>query len=392
MKISLEHLIAVVALTAATLACSQQEGVHFGAVLPETGVAGVYGNSIRKGIELALEEIQTESERTISLEFVDSGSDPDRAAEAADQLLDGGALALIGGVTTPEALAMIEAIDQHDRVLLSPSASSPALTGASINFFRVFFSDFTEGVKMANFAAVKQEITSVVIIAQSEEYAKGIQDVFLQEFERNGGTVMETIEVPEGTDDLSGVVQRVRTLSPEAVFIAGYANDIAKAVVALRDIGFSGRILTTHAFASGEVLAQAGSAADKVLLTLPVFDPHSEEEPVKSFVEAFEAAYEETPDVWAAHGYDAMKILYEALPEQMRTAADFWRGMRQIDDYPGVTGPIRFDEKGDVSRFPRVFMVDGGELVDYEAEVDRKRRELEERLQELRERRRRARG
>lgn len=390
MKIRLKQSIAIAALVATTFACSEQEGVKFGVVLPETGVAAVYGNSIRKGVELALEEIQAQSERTISVEFVDSASDAEQAAAAADRLLDEGALALIGGVTTPEALAMIEAIDQHDRVLLSPSASSPALTGASINFFRVFFSDFTEGVKMANFAAVKQEIGSVVIIAKVQEYAKGVQDVFRQEFERNGGTVLETIEVPEGTDDFSGVVERVQTLDPQAVFIAGYANDIAKVIVALRNIGFSGRILTTHAFSSREVLSAAGDAANRVLLTLPVFDAHSEEEPVKSFVAAYEAAYEETPDVWAAHGYDAMKILYQALPEEMRTPADFWTGMRQIEDYPGVTGPIRFDEKGDVSRFPRVFMVEDGELVDYEAEVDRRRQELEERLRRLRERRRNA--
>ncbi len=388
MKIRNYILVATTLLMAWTTACTQQGGIHFGAVLPETGEAAVYGQSIRKGAELALKEIQAANPESITVEFVDSGSDPEKAAEEADRLLDAGALALLGGVTTPEALAMIEVINQHDRVLLSPSASSPALTGASINFFRVFFSDFTEGVKMANFAAVKQEISNVVVIAKEQDYARGVQDVFEQEFVRNGGTVLETIEVPEGLTDFSGVVQRVNTLKPEAVFIAGYASDIAKVVTALREIGFKGRILTTHAFASGEVLAAAGPAANKTLLTLPVFDPHSEEEPVKSFVEAFQTEYDEVPDVWAAHGYDAMMVLYEAIPDELRTPADFWTGMRQTEDYPGVTGPIRFDEKGDVSRFPRVFMVDGGELVDYETEVDRRRRELEEKLQKLREQRR----
>lgn len=380
--------IATTVLAALSFACNNEEGVKFGAVLPETGEAAVYGQPIRKGVELALQQVQAESEQPISLEIVDSGSDPKQAAKAADELLDGGALALIGGVTTPEALAMLEVINEHNRVLLSPSASSPALTGASINFFRVFFSDFTEGVKMANFAAVKSNIATVVIVAKEQEYAKGVQDVFQQEFERNDGNVLEVIEVPDHLDDFSGVAQRVRTLEPQAVFIAGYANDISRVVLALREVNYSGRILTTHAFSSGEVLAEMGEDANNILLTMPVFDPTSEEEPIKSFVSAFEAEYDTTPDVWAAHGYDAMMVLYNAIPAELRTAADFWTGMRQIEDYPGVTGPIRFDEKGDISRFPRVFEVVDGALVDHETEVDRRRRELEERLQELRERRR----
>ena len=386
----LNRFALTVLLVTGVVACESDGGIKFGAVLPETGEASVYGQSIRKGAELALEQVQAESKQAISLVVVDSGSDPERAAEAADQLFKDGALALLGGVTSDEALKMVEVIDKHDRVLLSPSASSPGLTGASINFFRVFFSDFTEGVKMGNFATVKANIESVVVIAKQQSYAKGVQDVFRQEFERQGGVVMETIELPEGTSDYSGVMGRVNTLEPKAVFVAGYAQDIANVIVGLRGSGYRGRILTTHAFASGEILAQAGDAAEGTLLTLPVFNANSEDEPIKSFTEAFRAKYSEDPDVWAAHGYDAMMVLYQALPDKMRTAADFWSGMRQIDDYPGVTGAIRFDEKGDIGRFPRVFQVSNGNLVDHEAEVDRQLDELRRKLEELQKRKRQA--
>ncbi len=384
------RIISTCLVTFLVVACGGDDGVKFGAVIPETGEAAVYGHSIRKGAELAMEHIQSESKRAITLTVVDSGSDPEQAAEAAKQLFKDGALALLGGITSAEALKMIEVIDRRDRVLLSPSASSPDLTGASINFFRVFFSDFTEGVKMGNFAAIKANIDSVVIIAKQQSYAKGVQDVFRQEFERQEGEVLETIEVPEGTADFSGVVERVNTLNPTAVFVAGYAQDIASVIVALHESGYQGRVLTTHAFASGEILAQAGEAAEGTLLTLPLFDANSEEEPVKSFAEKFHAKYDQAPDVWAAHGYDAMMILYQALPEKMRTTSDFWSGMRQIDDYPGVTGAIRFDEKGDVGRFPRVFEVSNGELVDHEAEVDRQLEDLKAQLRKIQDRKLRA--
>ncbi len=372
------------------LGCGSDEVIQFGAVLPETGEAAVYGHSIRRGVDLALEQIEAEGGRDITVTFVDSGSQPEQAAGAADQLLGNGALAILGGVTSAEALAMVEVADKYDRVLLSPSASSPSLTGISINFFRVFFSDFTEGVKMGNFASVKANLGSVAIVAKEQSYAKGVQDVFRQEFERQGGQVLETIEFPEGTTDFSGIAERVNTLNPQAVFVAGYAQDIANVIAALKRVNSSRRILTTHAFSSGEILAQAGSDANDVLLTLPVFDTASEEEPVKSFVTAYEAKYGEKPDVWAAHGYDAMMVLYNAIPAELRTPADFWSGMRQIENYPGVTGAILFNEKGDIGRFPRVFAVSDGGFVDYEAEVDRRLEEIKQRLEDLRRRRQQA--
>ena len=92
-------------------------------------------------------------------------------------------------------------------------------------------------------------------------------------------------------------------------------------------------------------------------LTAPFFEVDAEGEPIKSFVDAFAAKFNDAPDVWSAHGYDAMMVLVEAIPSPFRTASDFRRGMKGIEDYPGVAGFVRFDERGDVSKFPRVYQV-----------------------------------
>ena len=206
--------------------CGGGKTIEFGAVLPLTGDAALYGDSVRKGVELAYEQIQarTDLEQTIVLRILDSESDPAKGAELLAQLYDEGALAVIGGVTTAEALAMVSAADRADRVLLSPSASSPELTGISENFFRVFFSDFDEGTKMANFAAGDQELASVVILAKEETWATGVQNIFAEEFARMGGEVLEVLEFPEDTFDFSGLVARVNTLRPAAVYVAAYAR------------------------------------------------------------------------------------------------------------------------------------------------------------------------
>jgi len=376
-------LSAIVLLVAG---CEQDATVKFGAVLPLTGEAAIYGEPVRKGVELAFEELQarTDYPYDLSLEVVDTESDPEKAKQLLDQMYDSGALAVIGGVTTAEALDMVAIADEHNQVLISPSASSPQLTGISKYFYRVFPSDAREGATMGMFANQKVDIKrGVVILAKEDLYAKGIQEVFKAEFEQFGGEVLDLIEFPSVPGDLSGLVERVMTINPDAVYLAAYASDVAQMISGLRELGYEGAIFTTSAFASPEIIAQVGKAANGVYLTQASFDVGSENPLVMEFVEAFRAKYGSDPDLYAAHGYDTMLVLAQALQEGGSIKTDFWKAIRSLRDFAGATGTIQFDERGDVQKFPRVYVVDDGVLVDYEARVEAKRRELLDRLREL---------
>lgn len=369
--------------------CSKDEPVVVGVVLPLTGEFAIYGEPIRRGIELAFEEIEAQEDYPYPLELQirDSESDPEIAAAQLGQLYEAGAPAVIGGVTTAEALAMVEVADQRDRVLLSPSASSPQLTGLSTNFFRVFPSDFEEGTKMGYFAIQTLGVDEVVIAAAESQYAKGIQQVFAQEIERNGGTVTEVLEYPPNTDDLGGVIERIMTLSPEAVYLADYAPNLERLVSGLEERGYDGTILSTSSIATPELVETVGEAANGVLFTQSNYDVNSDNELIQQFVEKFGEEYGKVPDLYAAHGYDAMRIYGRALVEGGgRRPSNFWQGMRGITSFPGVTGPIQFDEQGDVQKFPRVYVIRGGEFVDYDRVLSERRRELEERRRAIEER------
>ncbi len=372
-------------------ACEAGKTVRFGAVLPLTGDFQLYGQAIRKGVELAYEEVKADPAYPFEIEvsIVDSQGDPDRAAELLAEEYSAGAVAVIGGVVTTEALQMVPVADKYDRILVSPSASNPQLTGISKNFYRVFPSDSREGTTMGNFASRKLGVEDVVILTKEDPYAKGIQEVFSTEFERNGGKVTEVIEYPPGAADFSGFIERVMTVSPQGVYVAAYADDVGKMIEELRERGYKGTIMTTAAFASPEAIERVGQAAEGVFLTQAVFDIGSEDPKIAAFVEAYRAKNGLSPDLYAAHGYDAMMVLAECLKTSGPFASDFWKGIRSIQDFQGVTGTIQFDERGDVQKFPRVYAIDAGNLIDYERETERRRKELIERLRKLEEAQRR---
>jgi branched-chain amino acid transport system substrate-binding protein len=379
------RILVFLALLPVVLGCPGEEVVKFGAVLPLTGEAAIYGLPVQRGVDLAFEHLQSQGELPYQLELItfDSASDPDKGGELLEQAYRDGALAAIGGVTTAEALKMVPVADEFDRVLVSPSASTPQLSGISKNFYRVFPSDAREGATMGNFATQKLKAEKVVILAKEDAYAKGIQAVFKTEFERYGGEVLDLIEFPSLGSDLSGLVERVMTLRPDAVYLAAYAPDLAQMIRYLREQGYKGTIFTTSAFAAPEIIAQVGRPAEGVFLTQAVFDIESEDPTIRTFIEGYRAKYTLEPDLYAAHGYDSLLVLAEALKKGGRTSSEFWKGIRSIRDFSGATGTVQFDERGDVQKFPRVYVVNEGLLVDYEAEVERRRRELLERLRKL---------
>jgi branched-chain amino acid transport system substrate-binding protein len=385
------RLSAVAVAAVALTACPGQGPLKLGAVLPLTGPHEVYGQAIRKGVELAYEQVKAdETAPKVELVVRDSASDPETAKKRLAEVYDLGAIASIGGVTSAEALAMVEITDDKRRVLLSPSASLPQLSGISENFFRVYPSDFSEGTVMARYAYDRLNLRTGLILAKEETYAKGIQQVFTDEFQRKGGKILETVDFPAGTRDFAALADRAVTLKPDFVYVAAYAEEASRLIAQLAAHQFGGPVLTTSSIAAAETLQRMGAAAEGIYFTQTSFDPDAPKAPaqVKRFVADYKARYGEDPDIYAAHGYDAFMILVQAIREGGDSALAFWKGMRNIHEYPGVTGALQFDDKGDVQKFPHVYIVRDGKAIDDEVmrqeQIDAARREMERLEAELR--------
>ena len=373
------------ALGLGLLGC-QPKVIEVGVVMPLSGEYQSYGQANYRGVQLAFDEIMSNGYSIeIALTVEDSGSDPARAKELLDALYAGGAFVALGGSVSDEAKEMVAVAEKYNRVLLSPSATSPDLTRLSRNFYRIAASDLTEGNKMADFAYRTLEVRKVAVIAEGQTFARSIQQAFASAFETLGGEVVELIELPPHTTDLSGLIDRILTLEPQAVYLAAYEAGVTAMILELRRLDFKGKILTTHAFSSPAAIAQAGEAAKGVILTKSLFETDSEHVHVQKFVTAYRERYDEDPDLFAAEGYDAMKVLATALEKRHALPSEMIRGLRdEIKEFPGVTGNIQFDENGDVRKFPRVYIIGEGLLLyDYSKRIEEDRKKLREQQKEL---------
>lgn len=361
------------ALTVLVIASGCNPAVRIGVVLPESGEAAVYGASVKSGVKLAFDAAAGARWAPQGLEvfYRDSGSDPTRAASAAEALFSDGALLVIGGVTSAEAKAMIPVADRASSVLLSPSASAPELAGRSKYFFRVYPSDDFEGVKAADFLVGAKDVKSVLILQEDNDYTRGLLPVFVGEFGSQGGRVVGTVRVGE-----AGWQGQVREAlaghAPEGAYICGYGDAILGALRILRSLGFKGVICTTSAFNASLVLQRAGSLAEGVFFPLASLDVTSQLEPVRSFVARYRKIYNLLPDIYAAHGYDAaLAVLYALQGLSERTGMAVQRQMLTLAGRNGVMGPLGFDDYGNIKHSLRNHWIHGGRVEDYDSYLER---------------------
>jgi branched-chain amino acid transport system substrate-binding protein len=350
----------LLAMAAVALGC--ERGVQIGVILPQTGSAAAYGASIASGVRLAFDAhgLTGPGGETITVEFRDSASDPALAFAAAEALADRGARLLIAGATTAEARAILPLADRREIVILSPSASAPDLASRSMFFFRLYPSDEAEGVMAADFLAIQRRARAVLVIQQDNDYTRGLLPVFVAELRHRGAGVAATASTAEpGWETIVRVA--IEEHRPDAVYVCGYGDAILAALRVLRSARYRGTVCATSAVRTGAVVREASQLAQRVYFPQMHFDPLSREDPVRAFVARYREAYNLQPDLYAACGYDSATAAVAAL--ENAGAADgraLARELQALGPRLGVTGPLSFDDIGNIARTLRMHVIEGG--------------------------------
>ena len=358
-----------------------------GVLLPTTGAASTYGESIESGIRLALNDAREHGELPEGFEVVwaDTTSSPSQAVtELEGMVAERDVKLVIGGATSAEARALLPVLDELDVICISPSASAPDLSRKSRGFYRLYPSDELEGSTAGKFLHDRLGITRVLVYTGDTDYTRGIEPEFRNQYQDNlGGEIVATVDLTtEGWQEASR--EGLRS-GPGAVYIVGYAEEILDVLEHLAEQGFEGRVVTTSAFYSSEVIHRAGQLAEGLMFPLPPFDRTSEKEPVLSFVVRYMDTYQRAPDVFAAHGYDAMRLAIEVLNlAQPLENSEIHKALHfGVTDFAGVTGPILFDDYGDVKHYPKMFIVKDEQVLGYQQYMKAERARILSEVQDL---------
>ncbi len=355
-----------------TSRCASGE-LRIGGIISMSGAAEPYGVMIKKGMDLAVEELNDAGGvdgRKVVILYKDDSTNIDVGKSSAKELIVKDRVpVIIGPVSSSVSIAVAPLCESYRRVMLSPASSTPKLSGAGIYVFRNYPSDIVEGTFTADFFR-EQGIEKVIVIAINNEFGNGIKEVFIKQFRSKFREILKVFSYEENDfTQFTKIISEAKELNPEAIYLCGYSNDMARLLQEIKKQKIDALLFCVSAV-NKKMVDTAGQAAEGIMFPQPAFDLESTDPTMVSFIEKFRTKYSVDPDNFAAHGYDAVKLIAEAIARVKSTHPDDIRaGLMAINNYEGAAGRTTFDNSGDVVQHPRIFVIHKGNFVQFDRYV-----------------------
>ena len=317
----------------------------------ETRTVGHYA----EGLEMAVEELNAAGGvlgRPVRLVRADDGESVDGGRLVAQRLADDpDVVAVIGHLNSHVSIPAADIYERGGLLMVSPASTAPELTRRGYSrVFRIVHDDEDVGREMVDLAA-DRGWRSVYVVYVRTAYGEGLASAFeTAAIDRRVDVVGRAAYGADGSG-LEALVEDVRQARDaqglDAVFLAGVPPEAGAAIAALRAGGVGAPVFGGDALDTVELLESAGGAAEGVYVA-SVFHPDDPRPETQAFREAFEARFGEAPDSWAARGYEAVRVLAEAMERAGSAVPDDVAAALRAGDVHGVAGPYAFDDKGDV--------------------------------------------
>lgn len=369
MKKVLAFVLALALAVCGLTACSAKKNDGYtsenteyviGATGPLTGDASSYGISVQQGAQLAIEEINAAGGLNgvnFRLDMRDDKADAGEAQRAYLSLYEAGMQVSLGSVTSASCEAFGTKAAEDGLFFITPSASAASVIETGDTAFRVCFGDPDQGTLAA------EELTSKykkigAIYDTSDPYSSGIYDAFKAKMAELNVSYIEQSFDKENKRDFSTQVSALKDC--DVIFLPIYYTEAGLIAKTCAAKGCDAVLFGCDGL-DGVATQIDASVKNKVKYITP-FDVNSTDAQVSKFVSAYKAKYNTLPDQFAADGYDAVYVIYNAMKKagvndvkidaaslgeimvETVTASDF--------SYQGVTGKMTWDASGACNKVP----------------------------------------
>jgi branched-chain amino acid transport system substrate-binding protein len=356
-------------LVAASFAgCSSKDSGTFmiGGIGPLTGGAASYGTSVKQGAEIAIEEINAaggvivgDEKIKLELNFMDDEAAAEKAVTSFNALMDAGADAIMGTVTSGAGMGIIELTSDEGILMLTPSGSAAGLTQYD-NAFRLCFTDPLQGVTMANFAKEQGYNKIAIIYNNADEYSTGMMQAFTDQVAANGGEIVASESFVTDDVDFNTQLTAIKATDAQVIFVPAYYNDAAYITTQAADLGITLPFLGGDGW-DGVIAQTVNPAVLEGSIFLSPFLATDTNEAIQAFVTKYNEKYSTVPDQFAADGYDSVYVIAAAMEKAASTKSeDLIAAMTQIN-VDGLTGAMTFNADGEPNKGAKFIEIKGGQ-------------------------------
>ena len=317
-----------------------------------TGNHAQYGTNASNGFKLAIKEVNEAggiNGKKIKIVEADAKSEAAESVNAATKLISDDKVAvLVGPAVTANVIAESDVAAQNKVSVIAPAATNPDVTVENGEvkpyIFRSCFIDPQQSNVMAEFAAKDLNAkTAVLYLDSSSDYSKSLGKIFKEKFEAAGGQVVMEEAFLAKDQDFKATLTKIQTANADVIFVPAYYEEVGKIVKQARELGITAAILGTDGWDDSKVIDIAGKdALNNTFFCTHYFegDPN-----VEKFLEAYKKEYNADPNVFAALGYDAGKMLIDAIQRGGEDNEKIRESIETIKDLQVGTGKMTMDPK-----------------------------------------------
>lgn len=326
---------------------------------PLSGDQSVIGVDIKRGAEMALEQLGgplMDMGFKIDLAPFDDQANPDAGVANAKRIVsDPAILAVVGHYNSGVQIPSSEVYHTSGLVNVSPANTNPKVTTRGyLEVNRIVGRDDVQGVVGADFAAGKG-VKTVFVVHDKTAYGQGIAEFFKQRATENGMKVLG-FEGTEEKANFDALLSPVVAGNPDLVYFGGMAFQASVLFKQARERGYEGIFLSDDGFDSSDAAKIGGGTliAGGGTFYSTVSGPASVYAGTAKFLKDFQAKYNATPQPFAAQSYDCMAISLKAIENaakannnEVPTRKAVAEAVRDLKEFKGITGTFTFNEIGD---------------------------------------------
>jgi ABC-type branched-subunit amino acid transport system substrate-binding protein len=368
-----EYYAAAKTLLAETEARAGEAKFKVGVILPLSGQYSRYGQSVLKGVECAL-GIYAPCEGPVSIQMVtrDSKGSPSIAANAVTELANEGVDAIIGPLLSVTASAAATKAQQLGIPLITLSQRE-GIAAVGNFIFRNSVTSHSQVNALVGYTSKRKGMKKYMIFYPENKKGMEFQRLFAEAVRNAGGKIVASKSYDPRSQDLTGQVRDVQfagrstidltqpgTTSYDAVFLPGSAWAAAYIAPMMHMMGMEKvQLLGTMRWNDASLIKRGGKYLEGAIF-VRAFDKDSRNTKVRKFVDSFKQAYRYDPTLLEGLGYDAMKIIIETSGQGLHKRETIRNGLANLSNFPGVTGKISFDNRGDAKRSMQVVRIKDG--------------------------------
>ena len=330
--------------------------IKIGGNLEMTGGSASYGKSAQNGIKLAIDAANANGGvlgKKIEFVVADNKSEAAEATNAMQKLIAQDKVIAVIGPNLSSASIAATSINTSAKVLaITPMGTNPNVTvdkdGKTKDFmFRACFIDPFQGTVMATFAKDKVNAKNVaILVVNSSDYAKGLAQFFKEAFTKGGGKIVAEESYLQKDTDFKATLTKIKASNPDMIYVPGYYQEVGMIVKQAREMGLNVPMAGGDGWDSAKLPEIAGKAALNNTYFSSLYSPDDDSKLNKDFVAAYQKAYNEKPDVFAALAYDSALLVINAI--KSANALDTVKikdAMAKTAGFSGVSGNVTFNEQ-----------------------------------------------